>query len=257
MKTKILKYSFFFFALILFKGVLAQPPALHDSLVQAAKAYNSGKYNDAVRTYENVLNKGFESPVLYFNLGNAYYKNGNSTFAILNFERAKKLSPNDEDVSYNLEMARKKIVDNIVPLPQPGFLAWLKQLISLRSADQWGNHSLIAFFIFLILFGVFLFSGTVRTKRMAFWISMAAIFYSGVTFSFGDDMRKKILKHNSAVITERSVRVKGSPSETGTELFIIHEGLTVQLTDQLGDWIEIRLPDGNKGWVKESMMIKI
>ena len=68
---------------------------------------------------------------------------------------------------------------------------------------------------------------------------------------------KKLLGHNSAVITERTVRVKGSPSETGTELFIIHEGLTVQVTDQLGDWIEVRLPDGNKGWVKESMMMRI
>jgi tetratricopeptide (TPR) repeat protein len=257
MKTRIFKYCLFFFALLVFNGVAAQTPALQDSLNQAAKSYNSGKYNEAIRTYENVLGKGFESPVLYFNLGNAYYKAGNSTYAILNFERAKKLSPNDEDINYNLEMAKKKIVDNIVSLPQPGFLAWWKQLISIRSADQWGIHSLVAFFIFLILFGVFLFSSTARVKKLAFWFSIAAIFYSGVTFSFADDMRKKLLKHNSAVITERSVRVKGSPSETGTELFIIHEGLTVQLTDQLGDWIEIRLPDGNKGWVKEAMMIRI
>jgi tetratricopeptide (TPR) repeat protein len=257
MKTKFIKYCLFFIALVVFKGAFAQTPALQDSLNQAAKYYNSGKYNEAIRTYENVLSKGFESPVLYFNLGNAYYKAGNSTFAILNYERAKKLSPNDEDINYNLEMAKKKIVDNIVSLPQPGFLAWWKQLISIRSADQWAVHSLIAFFIFLILFGVFLFSGTTRVRRFAFWFSLAAIFYSGVTFSFGDDMRKKVIKHNSAVITERSVRVKGSPSETGTELFIIHEGLTVQLTDQIGDWIEIRLPDGNKGWVKEGMMMKI
>jgi len=257
MRTKILKYCPFLFAFLVVKGVSAQPAALQDSLAQAAKFYNSGKYNEAVRTYENVLTRGFESPVLYFNLGNAYYKAGNSTYAILNFERAKKLSPNDEDISYNLDMARKKIVDNIVTLPQPGFLAWWKQLISIRSADQWGVHSMIAFFIFLALFGLFLFSGTARVKKLAFWISVAAIFYSAVTFSFGNEMRKRLLKPNSAVITERSVRVKGSPSETGTELFIIHEGLTVQLTDQLGDWIEIRLPDGNKGWVKEATMTKI
>jgi tetratricopeptide (TPR) repeat protein len=257
MKHSILKYCFFLFALTGIQALQAQPAALQDSIAQGAKYYNSGKYKDAVRTYEKVLGQGFESPMLYFNLGNAYYKDGNTIYAILNFERAKKLAPNDEDINYNLDLTKKKIVDNIVSLPQPGFLAWWKQLISLKSADQWGIHSLVAFFLFLVLFGVFLFSGTARIKRITFWISIAAFFYSGLTLSFGNDLREKMLKHNSAVISERSVRVKGSPSETGTELFIIHEGLTVQLTDQLGDWVEIRLPDGNKGWVKQSAMIKI
>ena len=94
-------------------------------------------------------------------------------------------------------------------------------------------------------------------KRIGFWISVIALSYSITTYSFGSNLRKNIVNHNTAIITERSLRVKGSPSETGTELFIIHEGLTVQITDNLGDWVEIRLPDGNKGWVKESTLIRI
>ena len=257
MKKLILRYSLLLFALFSFHVVLAQPAELQDSVAQAAKFYNTGKYNDAIRAYQYVLEKGYDSPVLYFNLGNAYYKAGNPTFAILNYERARKFLSNDEDINYNLGLARRQIVDNIVPLPQPGFLAWWKQLISTKSADQWGVQSLIGFFLFLLLFGLFLFSRTARMKRLAFWLSVVTISYSVVTLSFGTDMRKRIVSHNLAVITERSVRVKGSPSESGTELFIIHEGLTVQLTDKLGDWIEIRLPDGNKGWVKESVMLKI
>lgn len=257
MRNLIRKYSLMVFALIFFQTVWAQPAALQDSLSRAAKLYNEGKYNEAVKTYQYVLGKGFESPVLYFNLGNAFYKAGNATYAILNYERARKLKTNDEDILYNLELARKQIVDNIIPLPEPGFLGWWKQLISLHTADQWGVQSLIAFFAFLFIFGLFLFSRTFQLKRMAFWFSILAISYSAATYSFGSNLRKKIVNHNSAVITERSVRVKGSPSETGTELFIIHEGLTVQLTDKLGEWVEIRLPDGNKGWLKESMMIRI
>lgn len=251
------KYSLLVFALSLFQAGWAQSPALQDSLSQAAKFYNAGKYNDAVRTYQYVVGKGYESPVLYFNLGNSFYKAGNATYAILNYERAKKLTANDEDINYNLELARKQIVDNIIPLPEPGFLGWWKQLIALRTADQWGLQSLIAFFVFLVIFGLFLFSRTSQMKRIGFWISVVALGYSVTTYSFGSHLRKNIVNHNSAVITERSLRVKGSPSETGTELFIIHEGLTVQITDNLGDWVEIRLPDGNKGWAKVSMMIRI
>jgi tetratricopeptide (TPR) repeat protein len=257
MRNLIRKYSLLVFALAIFQAGWAQPAALQDSITQAAKYYNAGKYNEAIMTYQSVLGKGFESPVLYFNLGNAFYKSGNATYAILNYERARKLSANDDDILYNLEMARKQIVDNIVSLPEPGFLGWGKQLIGMRSADQWALQSLIAFFIFLSLFGLFLFSRSNQMKRLSFWFAVLAIGYSTATFTFGSSIRNSRLNHNSGVITERSLRVKSSPSETGTELFIIHEGLTVQITDKLGDWAEIRLPDGNKGWIKESMMIRI
>jgi tetratricopeptide (TPR) repeat protein len=257
MRTMIRKYSMILFALILFQTVRAQSSSLEDSISQAAKYYNAGKYNEAVRAYQFVLGKGFESPVLYFNLGNAFYKAGNSTYAILNYERAKKMSPNDEDINYNLDLARRQIVDNIVTLPEPGFLGWGRQLISQLTANEWGVLSIITFFIFLILFGLFLFSRTIQLKRVSFWLAALAFICSSITFTFGSSLRNRLLHHNSAVITERSLRVKGSPSETGTELFIIHEGLTVQLTDKLGDWVEIRLPDGNKGWVKESTLIRI
>ena len=91
MKNRILKYSFFFFALFVLQTLSAQPTAMQDSVAQAAKYYNAGKFKEAIRTYENVLSRGMDSPLLYFNLGNAYYKSGNTTLAILNFERAKKI----------------------------------------------------------------------------------------------------------------------------------------------------------------------
>jgi len=78
-----------------------------------------------------------------------------------------------------------------------------------------------------------------------------------ITFAFGSSLTSNLVNHNSAVITDRSVRVKASPSETGTELFIVHEGVTVQLTDKLGDWVYVSLPDGNKGWIKEAAMVRI
>jgi tetratricopeptide (TPR) repeat protein len=246
--------------LIIFSGVqivCGQPAALQDSMVKANQLYTSGKYAEAVKTYEAIAGKGFDSFELYYNLGNALYKSNNITFSILNYERALKLSPTNEDARFNLEMAKRQVVDNIDLLPEPGFLRWWHELINSRPADSWATHTLVSFFLFLLLFALFLFATTIRNKQLTFWLAVVALTYSLLTFSFGSSQRSKLVHHNSGVITERSVRMKGSPSETGTELFILHEGLSVQITDKLGDWIEIRLADGNKGWVKESSLIRI
>ena len=257
MKNLIKKYSLLLLIVTTCVFSKGQSSAINDSVSSANQLYNAGKFDDAIRKYQYVIGQGFESAELYYNLGNTYYKSGKPTFAILNYERAKKLAPNDDDIRYNLELARIQIVDNIVSLPEPGFLRWWKQLINARSMNFWGTFSLISFFSFLFLTGLFLLSRFYRVKQLAFWFSVTAFCLSMVTFSFGSYQKTKLVNHNSAVITDRSVRVKSSPSETGTELFIVHEGITVQLTDQLGDWVNVNLPDGNKGWIKESSMIRI
>ena len=257
MKNSIRKYSILLLILAISLISKGQSAAVNDSVSAGNQLYNSGKYPDAIRKYQSVVSQGFESAELYYNLGNCFYKTGNATYAILNYERAKKLAPNDEDIRYNLDLARTQIVDNIVTLPEPGFLRWWKQLVSSQSISFWGTFSIITFFIFLSLFGLFLLSSTYRIKRLAFWLSIASVSISAITFSFGSLLTSNLINHNTAVITDRSVRIKSSPSETGTELFIVHEGVTVQLTDKLGDWVNVSLPDGNKGWVKESSMVRI
>lgn len=257
MKQLFKKYSLLLLIVVSCLISQGQSVAVKDSVSAANELFNTGKYQDAIRKYQYVLGQGFESWELYFNLGNAFYKSGNATYAILNYERAKKLAPNEDDIRYNLELARTLIVDNIVSLPEGGFLRWSRQLISSKSINFWGILSIVTFFTFLFLFGLFLLSRTFRIKRLAFWFSIAAVSISAITFTFGTTMKSKLVNHKSAVITDRSVRVKASPSETGTELFIVHEGITVQLNDQLGEWVYVSLPDGNKGWIKEASMIRI
>ena len=250
MKKFIQKYLLI---LVFFSGIqttYSQSAAMQDSIAKGNQLYTSAKFGKAVKTYEAVLANGFESFELYYNLGNALYKSNNITFAILNYERALKLSPNNEDALFNLEMAKKQVVDNIDLLPEPGFIRWWHELINSRQADSWGIQSMFSFFLFLLLIALFLFAATMRNKQLTFWFAVIALAYSLLTFSFGSSQRSKLVNHNSGVITERSIRMKGSPSETGTELFILHEGLSVQITDKLGEWIEIRLADGNKGWLQ-------
>ena len=257
MKILTLKYGLLIAMMTVIQFSFGQSNAVKDSLNAANQLYTSAKYADCIRKYQYVVAQGFESAEVYYNLGNAFYKSGNATYAILNYERAKKLAPNDDDSQYNLDLARTQVVDNIVPLPEPGFVRWWKEFITSMSINTWGAFSILTFFIFLSLFGLFLLSGTYQVKRLAFWISIAAICISAITFTIGASLQSKLINHNTAVVTDRSVRVKASPSETGTELFIVHEGVTVRLTDKLGDWVYVSLPDGNKGWIKEASLIRI
>lgn len=257
MKKILRKYILSVIIVTMALAAWAQNSAVQDSLAQGNAHYTAGNFERAIASYEAILTKGYESKELYYNLGNAYYKTNNITFAIINFERALKISPDDEDIKYNLDLAKTKVVDNIETLPEPGFLRWWRDMIATRTTDHWAIRSLTTFLIFLVLFGLFLLTRISRVKKLAFWFSLAFFVYSVFTFSFASTQKSRLTGHKKAVIIERSLRVKGSPSETGTELFIVHEGLTVQITDQLGEWIEIRLSDGNKGWIKDSAIVKI
>ena len=76
--------------------------------------YRQGKYLEAADTYKKMLTEGQESAQLYYNLGNCYYKLGENTQAILNYERALLLNPADRDARYNLQMAQSQAVDKDV-----------------------------------------------------------------------------------------------------------------------------------------------
>lgn len=231
--------------------------AASDSLARGNQLYGDGNFAEAMNTYERIHQSGQESAELYFNLGNAYYKAGYPSKAILNYERAKLLNPKDEDVRYNLEMAQSHVVDKIEPLPELFFVAWRNAVIDMQTVDQWGFQSLLFFVLFLVLFGLFLFAKAGRTRKIAFWFGLVAIVVSAFSFSFASTQKRKLTHRDTAIIMARSVTVKGSPSQTGTELFIIHEGLKVSITDSLGGWIEIRLADGNEGWVTDEVLERI
>lgn len=230
----------------------------NDSMwVKANNLYSAEEYQQAVSVYEQILAGGHESAKLYYNLGNAYYKTGDINNAILNYERAKVLAPQDEDIEFNLSIANQFVVTKIDELPQPFFLRWRTSVINKYPADTWATISVAAFIIFLILLGLFFFSRSVAIKRFGFWIGIVLVIFSGITFSFASKQKTKINTRDHAIVFCPRVTVKSSPSETGTDLFLIYEGLKIQVTDSLSNWKEIRLADGNQGWLPDSCIVKI
>ena len=219
--------------------------------------YTTEEYQQAVSLYEQILNTGEESAKLYFNLGNAYYKAGDVNNAILTYERAKLLAPNDEDIDFNLQIANQFVVTSIEELPKPFFLRWKQSIVNMHPADTWSIISVSAFVLFLILLGFYLFGRSISVRRLSFWVGILAVVFSGFTFSFASEQKSDIKKRNHAIVFCPRVTVKSSPTQTGTDLFLIYEGLKVEITDSLNTWTEIKLADGNEGWLPDSCIVKI
>lgn len=224
---------------------------------KANSFYTAEEYQQAISTYEQILQQGEESAKLYFNLGNAYYKAGDINNAILNYERAKLLAPQDDDIRFNLELANQYVVTKIDELPQPFFQRWRNSIINLYPADSWSAISIASFILFFILLGLFLFSKSIPVKRISFWIGILVIIISALSFSFAAKQKKEMTKRNEAIVFCPRVTIKSSPAQSGTDLFLIYEGVKVQITDSLNTWKEIKLKDGNQGWLPDSCIVKI
>ena len=220
-----------------------------DLLLKANEHYSKEEYKQAIDVYNQILVTSMESPEVYFNLGNAYYKTNQFTLAILNYERAKLLAPDDEDVNFNLLVANQKVVDSIQELPGIFVVRWWNALVNSQSTDTWAIISILSFIVFLVLLGFYFFAKTGDVKRVSFWLGCSLLALTIFTWSFAAKQKSNVVNHSSAIVMQPTVTVKSSPSEKGTNLFVIHEGLKVKITDKLGDWIEIRLADGNKGWL--------
>jgi tetratricopeptide (TPR) repeat protein len=219
--------------------------------------YTTENYQEAVSAYEQIRQSGQESARLYFNLGNAYYKTGDINNAILNYERAKLLAPNDEDIEFNLRLANQFVVTEIDALPLPFFMRWRNNIINLYPADTWAAISIGTFILFLTLLGLFIFGRSSNIKQLSFWFGIFAITISAFTFSFAASQKKKINQRNHAIVFCPRVTVKSAPAQNSTDLFLLYEGVKVEVSDSVNTWKEIKLPDGNVGWLSDSCIVRI
>lgn len=228
-----------------------------DLAIQAETFYREGKYMEAADAYNKILSNGKESAKLYYNLGNCYYKLGENTKAILNYERSLLINPGDADARYNLKMAQNLVVDKIEVLPEIFFLRWYKAFVSYFSADQWAYISLVLFLLFLGMVALFFYSTRMILKKTGFTVGIITLLLTIMSVVFTVKQNNRITEREFGIIMTPSVTVKGAPDNSGTDLFVIHEGLKVRIIGTLGDWVNVRLGDGNEGWVVNKDVEKI
>ena len=224
---------------------------------QADSAYQQEQYQQAAKMYEQLLKRG-ESADLYYNLGNAYYRMDDITHAVLAYERALLLSPGDADVRFNLQMARSKTIDKIVPESEMFFVTWYRSLVRLMSVDAWARTALVSLLVAMLLALVYLFAQRIWLRKVGFFggILFLVVFVAANVFGF--QQQHSLLHRTGAIVIRSAVSVKSTPSQNGTDLFILHEGTRVNIIDDsMRGWREIRVADGKSGWVeiKEIEMI--
>jgi tetratricopeptide (TPR) repeat protein len=233
-------------------GLRAQEASVRFS--GANDEYRAGKYREAAGMYEQILANGYESAALYYNLGNAYYKMENVPAAILNYERAKRLAPDDEDILYNLRIANLRVIDKIEPVPRLFFITWLDALLNLASSGGWAAIGIAALWL-AVLFLVFIRLLPARKFRkapVAAAVMALCLALSGFSAAAVQSGREN--PGSAGIVFEQSVPVKSAPDNRSTDLFVVHEGIRVELLDTVGEWRKIRLADGKVGWIEVSAL---
>ena len=230
----------------------------NDQLLDSANsAYAKGAYSKAVGFYESIIKKGLESPEIYFNLGNAYYKTNNISFAILNYERAIKLNPDNEDFIFNLKLANQKIEDKIAVAPQLFLTQWKDGLVDLMTEKGWSEFCILLIISSLILFSIYVSTSNRGLQQFGFFGGTFLVIFSIIIF-FTAQHKNNLTKNSSGgIITNAAITVTGSPNEKGTKLFILHEGTKVNILQEDAGWVEIKIANGNVGWINKSEMQKI
>ncbi len=223
---------------------------VHPLVDSANQQYQNGHYHQAIELYSQVLAAGKEAPGIYYNLANAYYKSNQLAPAILNYERARLRDPGNEDIRHNLKLARQQITDRIEKIPEFFLTRWFRQFINLFSSDQWAYISMATFLAFLLLFSLYLYAGRLALKKGAFWSSILTLAIAVSSFAFSLQQKQDIVRSQEAIVFDAKVTVRSSPDESGTELFVIHEGTKVYIEDRVSEWYEIELTDGSQGWLK-------
>lgn len=225
------------------------------TLADADSAYIQGDYLTAIDIYQSVIENQGVNATLYMNLGNCWLKRDEIAKAILYYERAYLLDPSDPDIRFNLDLARTKTVDKVNAVNQLFIEVWFKKLLAVLDVNGWAVMTVILFALTIILTGVLLFSKKSGLRKISFSFSVFFLLLSILSFIFATTQMGNIRERDTAIIMSPSVTVKSTPTSAGTDLFIIHEGRKVKILDSsMKEWVEIRLEDGNTGWIPVDVM---
>ncbi len=231
-------------------SLFAQGVDAISSFNEANSLYTSGKYREALTLYASLDSLGYQSGELYFNLGNTYYKLGQIGKAILYYEKAKRFMENDEDLKVNLELALARTKDKIPELPKFFLEALLENVLDFFSLGALG------FFVLLFLYGtaaIFIFQlrdlfGVNSLLGQVFKYTFLVLFTLSLVLFVLKSSR--LATHREAIVLNPVVNLKSEPREQSTTISVIHEGLKVQISRKELDWLEVKLPDGTKGWIE-------
>ncbi|EGV43827.1 tetratricopeptide repeat protein [Bizionia argentinensis JUB59] len=217
---------------------------------QGNTLYNDGKYEEAINSYQQVLDTDMHSAELYFNLANAHYKLNHIAPSIFYYEKAQHLAPNDPDIKQNMAFAQNMTLDAVDVVPEVGISKVINQVSHVVSFEAWAIMTIGFVFLAVFAFINYYMSFGTRTKRFSFTFgSVFMILMIGCLVSAFNkyDLDKS---DNPAIVFAQESQIKSEPNLRSTEAFVLHEGTKVQVLDTVEDWKKIKLTDGKEGWIR-------
>ena len=254
-----------------------QAPGPRDFFERGNQLYEAGEFEDAVVVYREAVNRGIVSADLFYNLGNACYKSGSLGRAVLNYERALRLVPRDDDVRTNLRLVQSLLRDRQF-VEDPGFIKrvamWLHQRINLREALVLTSVLYLVLIAVTITFvfretpfvsrrypGISLISpgrilGLDKTQDFALaMVTLLVLFSASGASAIGKFRAESSRK--AAIVVEEEVPVFGGPDADSTLQFKIHAGTRIITGETRPGWIQIRLPGDLEGWITTTSLERI
>lgn len=240
------KITLFTYCLLLSLNLFAKSD--YNSYWTAAnKYYEQKNYDSAAFYYEKIAATQPREAVVYFNLGNTYYKLNHIALSVLNYERALAIDPSYTEASDNLSIAQSRIPNRIPQAQDIFFIRWWKAITASNISGFWAVASLL---IFLTLIGL----NTVKKLRLSSVHIPGQLFATGwamlvllLVFAFVSAGRRA--NPNVAVVTQNDAPFYVSPQQTKPALFV-PEGTSLKTGNRLQGWIEVSLPDGRDGWIQ-------
>ena len=257
MQSRIITVSFLLLSFAFLFSLETSASPVNSRMDEANKFYREGNYENAIEIYQSLINEGYLGVSLFYNTGNSFYRIGNIGKAILFYEKALKIDPSDEDVIHNLNFAHLSTVDRIQPLPRFFLFDWWEKLLGSFSSNGWAYTVFIFYLLMIIFIGAYFFARSVKQQKIFFFSGIGMLFILGLTISMLIVKVNREATLKSGVIIEQVVTVKSSPDPKSTDSFIVHEGLKVNLEDNLDNWVKIRLADGKVGWIENNYVERI
>lgn len=216
----------------------------------ADSAYSKGDYLSAIKAYETILTNDGVAPEIYYNLGNAYYKSNDIAKAILNYERALLLDPSDSDIRFNLELARSKTVDKVSEGFKLFITEWIEAIVNMASMTTWAIIGIVTFIVMLAALLLLFYGKKISMRKLAMAISLLMLAITVFANLAALHHYHYLNNRQMAIVVVPGVTAKSTPDESGTSLFILHEGRKIKVCDDtMKDWKEIELEDGTVGWI--------
>ncbi len=226
---------------------------------KADQAYNLKDYPKAVSLYNQALKEQGSSSLLYYNLGNAYYRCDSLAKAIICYERSLKLDPTNDDARTNLQFVNTKIIDTPIDTSSYSTM-FVDRAMKMMSPNAWATTSVILFVIVLAAIAGYLFSSNINLRKFYFFGGLILLLIWAVSIAITLIGSSQSTSHDTAIVTATSTQLSTAPStptDNSEQAFLLHEGSKVAVLDSVATpmdetakkWYEVRVDNEHRAWI--------